>query len=128
MSFRKDLMIFGEKDDVCPHCGIKFVIPCVTPESLLFEEFNSCLDSMMDTLTDPLNPIVSTSKLKDISTLLEEEKVFAESEVIRLNKLKKPQSEDERIRAEKRRAKILAKKKGVGKKKELVTTGGTENT
>ena len=118
MSFRKDLLIFGDKDEFCPHCNIKFVVPSVTPESLMFDDFNGVLDEMTTKLTDPLNPIVSTSKLIEIQSLVEEEKEFAKDEEIRINKLKKPVSEEEKLRAEKRRAKILAKKRG-GRKKEV---------
>jgi uncharacterized CHY-type Zn-finger protein len=30
-TFHKDLLLFGEEDEVCPHCQNPFVIPAETP-------------------------------------------------------------------------------------------------
>ena len=36
--FQKDLHIFGDDDLTCPHCENRFVIPGMTPESVLIRE------------------------------------------------------------------------------------------
>ena len=42
--FEKDLSLFGDKDEVCPHCAAPYIKPAVTNESVLFETFWSEFD------------------------------------------------------------------------------------
>ena len=37
-AFHKDMNIFADPDEKCPHCQNPFVIPAMTPEGCLFEE------------------------------------------------------------------------------------------
>ena len=112
MSFRKDLGIFGDKDEICPHCHVKFVVDAVTPEGLLFGEFNDVLDLMMDSLCFSSHNIISSSNFEEIQNFVEEQTLFEEEEKRKREEGMKPVSEEERVKAEKRRAKILAKKRG----------------
>ena len=36
--FQKDLRIFGQDDCACPHCGNAYVVPAMTPESVMVRE------------------------------------------------------------------------------------------
>lgn len=36
--FHKDFGVFGKVDETCPHCGVRFVIPAMTPKSCLLAE------------------------------------------------------------------------------------------
>jgi DNA-directed RNA polymerase subunit RPC12/RpoP len=53
--FQKDLHIFGEDDLACPHCGNRYVVPGMTPESALVHECGAAVAALRAaTLDSPL--------------------------------------------------------------------------
>ena len=53
--FQKDLHIFGEDDLACPHCGNRYVVPGMTPESALVHECGAAVEALRSaTLGSPL--------------------------------------------------------------------------
>ena len=46
--FQKDLHIFGDDDLTCPHCSNRYVIPGMTPESVLISECTAAIGEMME--------------------------------------------------------------------------------
>ena len=53
--FQKDLHIFGEDDLACPHCGNRYVVPGMTPESALVHECGAAVEALRSaTLDSPL--------------------------------------------------------------------------
>jgi len=61
LSFRKDCTIYGNKDEVCPHCINSYVRPAITPESCMFVEGNVELDKMLAIGIDGNHAILSNS-------------------------------------------------------------------
>ena len=75
-------------------------------------EFNDVLDLMMDGLCFSSHNIISSSNFEEIQNFVEEQTLFEEEEKRKREEGMKPVSEEERVKAAKRRAKILAKKRG----------------
>jgi len=51
-AFWKDLRIFSDGDEYCPHCHNKFVLPAVTPESIAMEEGQRYIDAFCKDLLE----------------------------------------------------------------------------
>ena len=54
-AFHKDMNIFADPDEKCPHCKNPFVIPAMTPEGCLFEEGRKFIaDAFEEQLQTPI--------------------------------------------------------------------------
>jgi len=101
MGFRKDLNLFGNADEFCPHCENKFVINAVTNESVLFEFGGMECDRMLEVACDKNRAIKTTSVLKDFGFIRDdEESVHTED----------PDLRGRREEAEQRKMKLLKMK------------------
>ncbi|KAJ8608089.1 hypothetical protein CTAYLR_009633 [Chrysophaeum taylorii] len=53
--FHKDMQIFTERDESCPHCGNLYVIPGMTPKSCFLAEATQMIDAALsESLATPL--------------------------------------------------------------------------
>jgi hypothetical protein len=73
MGFRKDLQLFGDADECCPHCGVAFVIPARTNEGMLFDFGVSECDKMLNFACETGRAIKTDSQLKNIGFILDDE-------------------------------------------------------
>ena len=48
MLFKKDLALFGDQDEICPHCSQRWIKPGETNEGFLFGMFQEEFDRMID--------------------------------------------------------------------------------
>ena len=110
MSFRKDLSIFGDKDELCPHCAARFIGDAVTPELMFFHEANDEMDRMLALANERDRPLNSASEMDALTTLALEEKEFAAAN-------KDPEADVSKDKYEKRRSKLLAKKRNASLRK-----------
>merc|ERR1719240_489539 len=54
-AFHKDMKIFADPDEKCPHCGNPYVIPAMTPEGCSFEEGQKFIaDAFVQQLQTPI--------------------------------------------------------------------------
>ena len=105
-SFRKDLAIFGDRDELCPHCEERYVLPAVTPELMLLEEMGDYLSQTIDLVTDPQKTIKTASELELwLPTMVEENKELFTVEI-------DPNEVGLRQKAAARKNKLLQAKKG----------------
>lgn len=105
LSFRKDFTIFGDKDETCPHCDNRYVIPARTPESELYLEGVAELDKMLETLIEYDKTIVSSSEMDSMRGVVDEDSMatFSVAETA--------ESISEREILERRKSKIAEAKK-----------------
>ncbi len=103
MSFRRDLTIFGDKDEMCPHCGSCYVVDAETPELVLFHEINDEMDKMLADATAAHRPIIAESQREKLTTLQEEEKAYRDT-------IKDEEGDADKAKYQKRKSKLLAKK------------------
>ena len=73
MLFKKDLSIFGDQDEVCPHCGNRYIKEGETNEGVLFNQGMDEIVDMLDFAMGTEKGIKSTSDMALIGTLAEDE-------------------------------------------------------
>jgi uncharacterized CHY-type Zn-finger protein len=118
MGFRKDLQLFGDKDEFCPHCENQYIIPAVTNERMLYEYGMDELETMLTTACERTRPIKTSSVIAEIGHIEDD----AES-VHSMNK----EEAGAREAMEKRKTKLLnikAKRKTKVEKKAVVDEEG----
>jgi hypothetical protein len=52
-TFSRDFQMFSARDKLCDFCSIPWCLPCITPESRVFEESIEALNGCLDVLIDP---------------------------------------------------------------------------
>ena len=71
--FEKDLSLFGDKDEICPHCAAPYIKPAVTNESVLFEAFWSEFDRSISLSCERDTGIKTSSELEKIGKIRDDE-------------------------------------------------------
>ncbi|GMH65140.1 hypothetical protein TL16_g04125 [Triparma laevis f. inornata] len=104
MLFKKDLALFGDQDEVCPHCEQRWIKPGETNEGFLFGMFQEEFDRSIAFGCERSRGIKSTSELDKIGHINDDEESLQEDE----------ESGNKRQEMEERRKKMMRLK---GKKK-----------
>jgi len=73
MLFKKDLSIFGDQDELCPHCDNRYIKEAKTNEGELFKQGMEEIVDMLEFATERNKGIKTTCELELIGTLAEDE-------------------------------------------------------
>jgi hypothetical protein len=69
-AFQKDLRLFDDLDEVCPHCKNRFALPARTPEGCVYHEATAVLDAAMDELSARRHTIPKDAELPVVEVVL----------------------------------------------------------
>ena len=73
MLFKKDLSLFGDQDELCPHCNNRYIKEGETNEGVLFKQGMEEIMDMLDFAMGTEKGIKSTSEMALIGTLAQDE-------------------------------------------------------
>ena len=119
LGFRKDLQLFGNSDEACPHCAVHYVIPAVTNEGVLLEMGMEAVDDMLRVACEKDRGIKTTSVLKELGRIKDDEPSVGsadEEEVGAREEMERRRTKVIMLK-ERRRSKAKGKEKGEGEEK-----------